>query len=137
MRKDLSVILRNVTPVEPDRGLYGAILVRIERAERRAARLRFAVLGSTTLASIAALFPAISFARLEFVHTGFGEYVSVLFSDGGTVLAYWHEFALLLAESFPVLATTLLLFVAFVFLGSLRLTLLNARIAFHPNYSHN
>lgn len=137
MRKDLSVILRHLTPVEPNIRLYEAILVRIERAERRAARLRFALLGSTTLVSIVAFFPAFAFARFEFVQTGFGEYVSVLFSDSGTAFAYWHEFVLLLAESFPVFATMVLLFVAFVLLGSLRLALINARIAFTPNYSHN
>ena len=137
MRKNLSVILRHLTPVEPNIRLYEAVLVRIEYAERRAARLRFALLGSTTLVSVAALFPAFAFARLEFTQTGFGEYISVLFSDSGTVLMYWHEFVLLLAESFPVFATTILLFIAFVFLGSLRLALINARVAFMQNYSHN
>lgn len=137
MRKDLSVILQHLTPVEPDRSFCEAVLLCVHATQRRTARLRFMVLGSTAFASTLALVPAIKFAAAEFTQTGFSEYLSVLFSDGGGVLVYWHEFALLLAESFPVLAITLLFFVAFVLLGSLRLALINARVAFMPNYSHN
>lgn len=137
MRKDLSVILQHLTPVEPGGDFCEAVLLRVHAIERRTARLRFMVLGSMTLASILALVPAYRFAATEFTQTGFREYLSVLFSDSATVLSYWHELLFLLAESFPVLAITLLLFVAFVLLGSLRLALINARIAFMSNYSHN
>ena len=115
---------------EPPERLYGNILIRIEREKIRAARIRFAVLGTTALASTLALIPAYQYAASEFTQSGFLQYLSVVFSDSSIAAVYWKEFALTLAESAPVLGATILLSVIFALLGSFALTIKNARRAF-------
>ena len=115
---------------EPPERLYGNILIRIEREKVRAARIRFAVLGTTALASIFVLIPAYQYAASEFAQSGFLQYFSVAFSDSGIVFIYWKEFALTLAESAPVFGATILLSAIFALLGSFALTIKNARRAF-------
>jgi len=122
--------MANEYDFEPPERLYGNILIRIEREKIRAARIRFAVLGTTALASTLALIPAYQYAASEFTQSGFLQYLSVVFSDSSIAAVYWKEFALTLAESAPVLGATILLSVIFALLGSFALTIKNARRAF-------
>ncbi len=115
---------------EPSERLYGNILMRIEREKIRAARIRFALLGTTALASVIALIPAYQYAASEFAQSGFSQYLSIVFSDSGVALVYWKEFMLALAESAPVFGATILLSVIFTLLGSITLTVKDARRAF-------
>ena len=135
MRKDITTIFRNLAPIEPRAELAMVVLGHIRNAERRAARLRLVFLGGTTIASLAAFFPAFQYTSEEFAHTSFWEYLSLVFADGGAVLTHWHQLMLLLAESFPIFATTVVLLFVFILLGSVRLALQSARIAFLPTYS--
>src|SRR3989344_2995718 len=115
--------MANEYDFEPPERLYGNILIRIEREKNRAARIRFAVLGTTALASTLALIPAYQYAASEFTQSGFLQYLSVVFSDSSIAAVYWKEFALTLAESAPVLGATILLSVIFALLGSFALTI--------------
>ena len=116
-----------LTDSQAPAGLEEKICARIAQAERRQARTRFVVYTSLTALFCAALFPVIRYAAGEFARSGFYEYLSLAFSDSGTVLTSWKEFALSLAESLPVLAVTLTLSTLFGFLGSLALAIKNTR----------
>ena len=115
---------------EPPERLYGNILARIEREKIRAARIRFALLGTTALASVVALIPAYQYAASEFSQSGFSQYLSIVFSDSGIAVVYWKEFALTLAESAPVFGAAVLLSAILALFGSAALTIKNARRAF-------
>lgn len=132
MRQDYEQLFRSLAPVEPPPRLSGNIFVGIGRRKRRAARIRLALQGTVSLASLVATVPAFRYAALEFSESGFHRYLSLLFSDGAVVLASWKEFAMSLAESLPLVGATLFLSSVFVLLWSLKLAAKNARTAFMP-----
>ena len=114
--------------IEPPERLYLGILARIESEKRRIARIRLAFFGVVAAASLAAIIPSFQYAAREFAQSGFYEYLFLLFSDSGAVLASWREFALSLAESLPITEITIFLIMVFVFLVSAKLAIKNIYI---------
>lgn len=114
--------------IEPPERLYLGILARIEREKRRIARIRLAFFGIVAGASLASIIPSFQYVMREFAQSGFYEYLSLLFSDSGAVLASWREFALSLAESLPITEITIFLVMVFVFLVSAKLAIKNIYI---------
>lgn len=130
MQENNEIIFRNLTQLEPPHGLLGSIVARIMREQRRSARVWVGFLLGSVLASCAVLIPAVQYAAREFIQSGFYQYLSLAFSDGGVLLASWKEFLLLLAESLPLTRTVLVLTILFVMLGSLRLMMRDMKTAF-------
>ncbi len=100
-------------------GLFSRVEKIIVNAEFRRARLRFAVFSAVSvfgatglLAGSWSFFPA-------FLASDFYQYLSVIFSDGNTIINLWRDMALILAETFPALETASLLTGVFIFLYSL------------------
>ena len=114
--------------IEPPERLYLGILARIESEKRRIARILLAFFGVVAAASLAAIIPSFQYAAREFAQSGFYEYLFLLFSDSGAVLASWREFALSLAESLPITEITIFLVMVFVFLVSAKLAIKNIYI---------
>lgn len=106
--------------INPPEGLTQAILWRIEIERRRIARFRFVGMGAVAGLSVVAMVPTAQYTMAEFYQSGFYQYSSLLFSDGGSILPYWKEFTITLAESAPLLGITLSLALVFVLLGSLQ-----------------
>lgn len=130
MNSDYERLFHGLNVIEPPQRLYEAILQRIEFERRRAARFRLTFFALTALASFMALIPALQYLAADFYQSGFYQYVSIIFSDGSLTLTYWKDFTLLLADSFPVTATGLVLASLLIFLGSLRAMISKIRPAF-------
>ncbi len=128
MNTDWEKLLK-ITPIEPPEQLLRNILARIELKQRQEARTKLALWGGLSLASFISIIPASLYAINEFGRSGFYQYFSLLFSDGGLTLIYWKEFSLSLAESVPVLAVATILSALFVFLESTLLAIKNIRSA--------
>lgn len=118
-----------ITQIEPPERLLRNILAQIELKQRQTARTKLALWGGLSLASFISIIPASLYTISEFSRSGFYQYFSLLFSDGGVALMYWKEFSLSLAESIPVLATAAILLALFVFLESTLLAIKNIRSA--------
>lgn len=116
--------------IEPSTRLLGKILSHIEDTKIRKARMHLFFTGLASLASFAAIFPALNYFTEEFSQSGFYGYLSLIFSDGGILIASWKEFSLALAESMPVLGTIAILSVVLVLLVSVQLALKNMKTAF-------
>lgn len=114
--------------IEPPERLYLGILARIEREKRRIALIRLAIFGVVALASLAAIIPSFQYVAREFAQSGFYEYLFLIFSDSGAILASWRGFALSLAESLPTTEIMVFLFTVFVFLVSAKLAIKNIYI---------
>lgn len=108
------------TEITPPEGLTQAILWQIEMERRRIARFRFVGMGAVAGLSALAMVPTAQYTMAEFYQSGFYQYSSLLFSDGGSALSYWKELTLILAESAPLLGITLSLALIFVLVGSLQ-----------------
>lgn len=123
-------IFKNIRQIDPPGNLYPDIISRIEAESAKAARRRFVLFLSVTLISLSATVPVFQYAAQEFYRSGFPQYLSLIFSDGGTILAYWQDFTLVLAESLPIFGISLLFSIIFIMLGSLKLAAGNMQTAF-------
>lgn len=111
--------LRAGTPEFPE-SLHGRIMSRIRMVAVRKARIQAIVSSGTAFVSGAALVPAFGYAMQVFAHSGFFQYFSLAFSDGGTVLSLWQDFAVLLGETFPFAQAALFFALVVVCLVSVR-----------------
>lgn len=130
MQNDYERLFRSLNELEPSDKLYRNIFAGIEIKRCRIIRIQFAFLGSAIFTSFIALIPAFQYTIQEFYQSGFYQYFSLIFSDGGTLILYWQEFVLSLAESLPLLGITAVLGIIFVLLGLFKIAVQNARILF-------
>lgn len=121
MQDSYEEIFSTLRQIQPPADLVSGILGRINSIQRRARRRRFVAGVIAAWVSALAAIPAFGYAIGEFSRSGFGQYVSLLFSDRASVLAAWQDFALLLAESVPWASLTVALASVFTLVGSLRL----------------
>jgi hypothetical protein len=73
-----------------------------------------------SLSSFFAFIPMFKILASDFAKSGFYEYLSLIFSNGGLFSSYWKEFAFSLAESLPTMSILISLTLVFVFFLSLR-----------------
>lgn len=111
-------------------GLYGSVLARIDNEARRLSLIRLAIFVPLVLISSVAVVTSFQYLVEVSAQSGLSEYLSILFSDSGTVLSYWKEFLLLIAEQAPVLGAALFLGAVLAFAGSLRSAIKNAQTVF-------
>ena len=123
-------VMQHLEEVVPSGLLYRRIVARIHRAEQKRARLRLGCATLGTLLSCVVFIPVFNYFVLELVQSGVTQYISLVLSDGGLLLASWQEFLLSLAESLPITGISLLLGIIFLFLGSLRLASHYTKTAF-------
>lgn len=96
------------------------IWLTIIKREKRNTRIKLWIFASMSITSIAGLLPVVKILLNDLSQSGFYEYASLLFSDGGTILSYWKEFAFSLAESLPAMSIILSLSLIFILILSLK-----------------
>lgn len=107
------------TPRAP-RGLSDAVMLRIETYEIRRLRMRAAIEGILVVVALILCVPAIQYLASGVIQSGFGEYLSLVFSDGGYVFVNLKDFVLTLADSLPATGTVAILAVGLLLIGALR-----------------
>jgi hypothetical protein len=122
--KDLSQILISAA-YEPEANLSARIWRKISaRIHRNAAlKLWFSLAGGVF--SLVAFVPATKLLLNNFAHSGFYDYVSLIFSGSG-VSAYWKDLMVTLASSLPTASIFYAVTLLFVFIISLRYILFRA-----------
>jgi hypothetical protein len=119
MQNKLSKILKEAK-YKPEPGLAFSILNTIASKEKRTTQIRLWSFAFISFASLVGLVPAFQILLSDLAHSGFYEYFSLIFSDGGTILSYWKELALSLAETLPTTSIIFTLSLAFIFFMSLK-----------------
>lgn len=90
--------------------LLEKVIVRIEAEKQIVAyRRRFTLSAILFVGAIFSLIPAWGTFRADLVSSGFGQYLQLLFSDFGTIMANWQDFGLTLLESIPIIGIAELL----------------------------
>jgi len=107
--------------MEPREGLFEEIMGCIRREEFFYAKCRMAAFFLLFAVSAVAFLPVLRIAAAEAAESGFFEFMSLMFSDSGAVLALWQNFLLALAESLPVVSLAALLIVTLVLFQSLKI----------------
>lgn len=102
------VFSRLETP-EPPTGLARAILVRIDRRERKVLVLKIAA--SACVFGVSLLIIGVGFSNFHtsIVESGFLQFASLLFSDFSLIASNIPDFALSMLESFPVFSAAAML----------------------------
>ncbi len=121
-------LFRKLDQFEPSEKLHTHIMTRINLEQKRSARMRLIFLGTMAIASFAAMISSFQYAMREFYQSGFYEYLSLLLSDSGYILASWKEFSISLVESMPLVEITISLATTFAFLVSIKLAIKNIGI---------
>jgi hypothetical protein len=120
MKDTYEQLIKKMTDVECPSALAGRIFNAIERARRRQARLKLALFGGIALCSFVAFVPAWNYFVNDFYQSGSYQYLSLIFTDGATLLSSWKVFSLSVVESFPYLSATGVLGAIFAALASFR-----------------
>lgn len=134
MRKNYEQLFSHLTPPEMPDNLFEKIMRRIQKErqfsilKRRVMILSIGMIG--IIGAGAAFIPAFKMARTELYESGFPYFLSLIFSDFGTVVAYWQNFIMSLLETLPVMGLAILLIIILVFLGSLRFLARNVKSIF-------
>ncbi len=112
--------VRMIKKVEPPAELLDSVMARIQSERLREVKTRFWLSSGIALLSLLLLVPALREFNAEAVQSGFSQFSSLLFSDGGIIGAYSQDFAMALAESLPAFGVSLVSSVIFLLLFSLR-----------------
>jgi len=105
---------------EPSSGLVLSIRQTIIKQEKHSTQLKLWSLSSLLFISTVGLIPAFEMLLSDLAHSGFYEYFSLIFSDGGSMLTYWKELSFSLAESLPIMSIIFTLSIVFVCFLSLK-----------------
>lgn len=133
MRKDLEKLFFHLNPAEPSAGLFEKIMRRIWEEQRISAiKQRVAVFSVIMLASMAAFIPAFKLFQTDLLESGFLQFLSLILSDFGTMITYWHSFTMSLLETIPATSLAVLFIVVFAFLGSFKLWIKDIKFIFMP-----
>ena len=96
-------------PLQPPVGLERGILRRVQIAKRRALVLKTAGFGALFIGSISMLVMSYFNLIAAFSQSGFLDFASLFFSDFGTAMANFQDFAFSILESFPTFSSAFLL----------------------------
>ena len=95
-------LLNNLSGSKAPEDLYKTVLLRVVLEQKRAIKRRFAMAVASLVVSVGAAVMAVLVLANSLTASGFWKFVSLAFSDGGTVVTYWQQFSLSLLESFSV-----------------------------------
>jgi hypothetical protein len=121
----------HINRIEPRENLRDVVLLRINLEKRREAKIRLALTSATSLLSLIALVPVIQYFITEFSQSGFYQYLSILFSDGSSILLYWKELGLSLLESLPTLSITAVLVLVFILFATSKFIIQDSKVIFN------
>lgn len=100
--------------------LASDILRTIHLREKKAQQIRlYGYIAIATISTIG-IVPAISIVIHQSSQSGLYQYLSLAFSDTGTLAGYWKQFGLVLVESIPMVSIALVLGITFVLGWSLK-----------------
>ena len=124
MRQTFETLFLKAKEPEFPVSLHARIMEEVRSAAIRQARFRASAWSIAAFLSGAGLVPVFAYVMQVFAHSGFFQYFSLVFSDGGAVLSLWQDFAVLLSETFPFAQVA-------VFLALVVVCLVSLRAAFH------
>ena len=137
MTHDFTDIFNRLEPAEVPHGLLDAVLNRISRVQLRRTLVHAAVFGVIGLGAAAGVFVGIRSVISEFMASGFGQYLALLFSDTRVVLSNWQEYGLSLAEAIPATAVATVFAAAFALLLSVRFVTSDMSALMHRHHPHS
>lgn len=122
-------LFKNTRNLEPSAALEGFILARIGAIGERRAQRKLVFSYAGILSSVVAVFYLAMSLGSGIIESEFFSLLALAFSDLGTVLANWKDFAYSLMETFPVAYASIVLVPIFTLLVSFN--------GYLNNHNHN
>lgn len=119
MRDNLSKVMKQAYN-HPETGLSDDFWRVIQNKQAKNLKIKSLSYGFIGLLSLGGfVFVSLSMVR-QFILSGFFQYVSLAFSDGGLLAIYWKEYLMSLVDSLPVASIGTAVFLLFSMLISIR-----------------
>ncbi len=132
--KEYINMIKSRNNIEPPNGLYEKIITRIHKERRLLTiRNRIFIFSVGLLGSLAAFWPAYRAVKIEFLQSGFFQFVSLMFSDFSVVATHWQNFTLALLEALPIMSLIIFFVVLFILFESAKYLTKNIRTALAIN----
>jgi len=129
MPKNFKDFLTSDELIEFPDELFDKIIIKIQKEKKVKKIKRKMYFWSVIFAlSLGAFAPTIIFIKNSLAHTGFVQYVSLLFSDTAIILSYWKSFGLSLLGSLPLTGLILFSLILTVFMESLKILTKNIKL---------
>lgn len=129
--ESISNLLKTSAPI-PDPGLSARIIARVQTVAARRTRIRSWTWRTLTIGSVVALVPAVMQLGSQFSQSGFYQYASLLFSDGGSMLGALKDFGYVIAESLPVMSLILVCSILAIFVWAAKNSLAPLPASINP-----
>jgi len=100
MDENLSKLLKQVIN-QPETGLQDDIWRAIQVKQTRSLKIKSTIYGILGILSLGGFVFVVNILRVQFASSGFFQYLSLVFSDGGLLALYWKEYLLSLSDSIP------------------------------------
>lgn len=105
--------------IEPSQNLKSSIInkIKIEETKRTIYKMVFSSVASLASVSVAIIF-IINIIN-DASQSGLTNYLSLLLSDGASILSYWQSYVLSVAESLPIIPITIVVASILIFVWSI------------------
>lgn len=110
----------NQIKYEPKIELKEKIWLKISTRGKYITYIKLISFSFISITSVACFIPMFKVLINDFTQSGFYEYLSLAFSNGGLFSSYWKEFVYSLLESLPTLSIMYSLTIIFIFFLSLK-----------------
>jgi hypothetical protein len=121
MENNYNNLFTHLEVAEPSSRLLLEIMARIDKEQHSLKiKIRFVLSLLLSVVTAAFLVPVFNSLREAVVQSGFIDFVSLFFSDFGSVVGYWREYGMSLLESVPFLNLIGMLGIVFVLLCALK-----------------
>lgn len=105
----------------------------IVRREKRINNFKLWFFSSISFLSTVGLYSMLQILFHDLAQSGIYQYISLAFSDTGSVVTFWKEFAFSIADALPIVSITLSLSLLFTFFLAVRYTskqIIRSRLSF-------
>ncbi len=109
MDNNIENIFKTIGELKSPTLLSSKILFRINQEQIKRAKIQMIITRIIGGLSFFAFFPILINLISQLQNSGFWYYVSLLFTDTGTVALYWRQFSMSLIEATPMFPLTLIL----------------------------
>lgn len=130
--KNKQLFSTHLPPEMSDR-LLSKIIGRIKEERRNLSIKQRLIIFSIGLTfSSLAFMPTFRLVQNDLQISAFGQFLSLLISDGATMLIYWKNFSMTLLESLPVMSLAIFVAVIYIFVQSLKYLTLDIKNIYQP-----
>ena len=119
MDENLSKLMKQ-TYFHPQAGLADDIWRKIQVKQIKSLKIKSLSYGLLGILSLGIFVFVVNIVRVQFVSSGFFQYFSLVFSDGGLMALYWKEYLSSLSDSIPYASVGTAFFLLFLTLISIK-----------------